>query len=193
MEKRMDKVARMERALQLICKTSTGEFYCESFTSGVGSCYRNGRLADAEYTADRWCDACIAYFGLYGRFPVRIELAPVEGFEPSGRSFNTAQPGLSDGAERLHPVYCPVNRVFEKSFELLIVMDGRDEGCERVRGLLEGLQIRPQVLGHLDQIVGGLHVPAAQSAAPERPCPSFKSHAAHESGLPVDFKIEANA
>lgn len=113
MEKRMDKVARMERALQLICKTSTGEFYCESFTSGVGSCYCNGRLADAEYTADRWCDACIAYFGLYGRFPVRIELAPVEGFEPSGRSFGDL------------PAACPMGPSVYTRFTVL------STGCSR--------------------------------------------------------------
>lgn len=33
---------------------------CHNFTTGLGSCYQNGRMEDAEYGADRCCGACIA-------------------------------------------------------------------------------------------------------------------------------------
>jgi hypothetical protein len=34
---------------------------CESFTSGLGSCYEEGRSPGAKYTADRCCVNCIAH------------------------------------------------------------------------------------------------------------------------------------
>ena len=34
--------------------------HCESFTTGLGSCFRNGRTPDAIYGADRCCLPCIA-------------------------------------------------------------------------------------------------------------------------------------
>jgi hypothetical protein len=48
---------RMRRALQWIGPE------CQSYTTGVGSCWAN-RQPDAEYAADRWCDGCIAAWGL---------------------------------------------------------------------------------------------------------------------------------
>lgn len=33
---------------------------CENFTSGLGSCFRNGRTPDAQYGADRCCAPCVA-------------------------------------------------------------------------------------------------------------------------------------
>lgn len=40
------------------------EMECENFTSGIGSCFRNGRTVDAQYTADRCCNSCIAHDAL---------------------------------------------------------------------------------------------------------------------------------
>jgi len=37
---------------------------CENFTTGVGSCYQNGRHETAEYLADRCCSACVADYAL---------------------------------------------------------------------------------------------------------------------------------
>lgn len=54
---------RMERALILILRKTCGS--CESFTTGIGSCYKNGRAADAKYGEDQACDACIAYRALF--------------------------------------------------------------------------------------------------------------------------------
>ena len=43
-------------ALNLIAERS-----CENFTGGPGSCWRApGRTPEARYTAERWCDPCIA-------------------------------------------------------------------------------------------------------------------------------------
>jgi len=59
---------RMEWALRLICVDA-----CENYASGIGSCSRNGRKPDAEYTSARWCNSCTAWFGLYGHFPAQID------------------------------------------------------------------------------------------------------------------------
>lgn len=37
---------------------------CESFTSGIGSCFRSGRLLRAKYGAEQACASCIAYDAL---------------------------------------------------------------------------------------------------------------------------------
>lgn len=37
------------------------EMECENFTSGVGSCFRNGRTVNATFGADRCCNSCIAH------------------------------------------------------------------------------------------------------------------------------------
>lgn len=55
--------ARMERALTLILRKTCGT--CEHSTAGIGSCYKDGRRADAKYGADQACDACIAYRALF--------------------------------------------------------------------------------------------------------------------------------
>jgi hypothetical protein len=34
---------------------------CENFTTGYGSCVKDGRTPDADYTADKVCDSCIAH------------------------------------------------------------------------------------------------------------------------------------
>jgi hypothetical protein len=39
---------------------------CENFTSGPGSCTRTSRTPDAEFSAERWCNACIAHRALHG-------------------------------------------------------------------------------------------------------------------------------
>lgn len=54
---------RMERALMLILRKTCGS--CETSTSGIGSCYKDGRKADAKYGEDQACDACIAYRALF--------------------------------------------------------------------------------------------------------------------------------
>jgi hypothetical protein len=46
--------------------THIAEDGCESYTTGPGSCINAGRSRDAEYTADRWCDQCVAYDALTG-------------------------------------------------------------------------------------------------------------------------------
>jgi hypothetical protein len=48
------------KALRLIAP----ERRCETFTTGIGSCFRNGRTVDAEYTAYRCCASCIAHDAL---------------------------------------------------------------------------------------------------------------------------------
>lgn len=40
------------------------DFECENFTSGIGSCFRDGRTVDAEDGADRCCHSCIAHDAL---------------------------------------------------------------------------------------------------------------------------------
>lgn len=50
---------RMEAALRLIAGTK-----CNNFTTGLGSCFRNGRSAWAYYGAEAACSACIAHEGL---------------------------------------------------------------------------------------------------------------------------------
>ena len=47
-------------ALRLIAEP----YKCESFTTGIGSCFKAGRTAYAEYTAERSCDSCIAHAAL---------------------------------------------------------------------------------------------------------------------------------
>lgn len=37
---------------------------CENYITGIGSCFRNGRTADAKDTADRACAPCIANHAL---------------------------------------------------------------------------------------------------------------------------------
>lgn len=68
---------RLRWALQIICVPGRdGERYaCESSTSGIGSCWHYGKTLDARYTADRWCNSCIAYFALHGSFPETITIA----------------------------------------------------------------------------------------------------------------------
>lgn len=44
---------RMREALLLI-----GGYGCENYTRN--HCEANGRIEDADFTADAWCDACIA-------------------------------------------------------------------------------------------------------------------------------------
>lgn len=50
--------ARTQQALQWIGTQ------CESFTRGRCWDDGNARTPDAEYTADRWCDGCLAAWGL---------------------------------------------------------------------------------------------------------------------------------
>lgn len=52
------KLTQMEGALKLILKAGNNE--CQSFTSGLGSCYKDSRKEEAEYGADQVCDCCIA-------------------------------------------------------------------------------------------------------------------------------------
>ena len=54
---------RMERALMMILRKTCGT--CESSTSGIGSCYKNGRTAGAKCGEEQACDACIAYRALF--------------------------------------------------------------------------------------------------------------------------------
>jgi len=58
----LDAIARASNAYEVLVDTLQlirGQ-HCESFTSGLGSCFRNGRTPDAEFGADRCCKACIA-------------------------------------------------------------------------------------------------------------------------------------
>ncbi len=55
------KFAQMHGALLII-----RGFECESFTSGLGSCFRNDRTPEAYYGAERCCHACIAWKALGG-------------------------------------------------------------------------------------------------------------------------------
>jgi hypothetical protein len=40
---------------------------CETYTTGIGSCWDSGRVPVLDYTADRWCTACFAQALLEGR------------------------------------------------------------------------------------------------------------------------------
>lgn len=46
----------LRNALRLIAGKS-----CSNFTTGPGSCLKQGRRRNAKYSAERWCDACIAW------------------------------------------------------------------------------------------------------------------------------------
>lgn len=52
----------LEGALRVIAARG-----CQNFTTGLGSCFRNGRTADAEYGADQACEGCIAHAALEGK------------------------------------------------------------------------------------------------------------------------------
>ena len=48
-------------SLRVALRQIIGTTYaCESFTSGIGACFRDGRTPTAEYLADRCCPSCIA-------------------------------------------------------------------------------------------------------------------------------------
>jgi len=49
---------RMREALERITPV------CRTYTSGMGSCWRNGRSPTAEYEADQCCAGCLAAYGL---------------------------------------------------------------------------------------------------------------------------------
>jgi hypothetical protein len=51
---------RYREALLLIGTT------CSNYVGGRTTCVTAGRLPDADFTADRWCDQCIAREGLNG-------------------------------------------------------------------------------------------------------------------------------
>jgi hypothetical protein len=48
----------IERALKTLTRSG-----CETFTSGIGSCW-NDRKLGAQYGADSWCAACTAMYVL---------------------------------------------------------------------------------------------------------------------------------
>ncbi len=56
------KIKRMERALQILCRSGS----CEHSTSGIGDCFRSGRKANSEYGSEQACPACIADYALTG-------------------------------------------------------------------------------------------------------------------------------
>lgn len=49
---------RLRRALRDILARTDGT--CANYTSGIGSCFRQGRKARAEFGADTACEQCIA-------------------------------------------------------------------------------------------------------------------------------------
>ncbi len=55
---------QMEAALRLIAGAG-----CENYTGGFDCMGNPDRSPYAEYTAGRWCDACIARAGLAGTLP----------------------------------------------------------------------------------------------------------------------------
>lgn len=57
-------------ALQLILGQTGGD--CEHSTSGIGSCWKDGRAADAEFGADQACPSCIAHAALEGTEYVKV-------------------------------------------------------------------------------------------------------------------------
>lgn len=58
----MNDLQRLKDALIAILWKTGGS--CESYTTGVGSCYRNGRKLTS--TSDQPCDSCIAHRALFG-------------------------------------------------------------------------------------------------------------------------------
>ena len=38
---------------------------CETFTTGPGSCFRNGRVVLSRYGADSVCDPCLAWAAIH--------------------------------------------------------------------------------------------------------------------------------
>ncbi len=55
------KFGEMHSALLLI-----RGFECETFTTGLGSCFQNDRSPEAYFGADRCCTACVAWKALGG-------------------------------------------------------------------------------------------------------------------------------
>jgi hypothetical protein len=48
----------LKTALEAILEKGANS--CQSYTTGLGSCFRNGRSLDAKWGADKVCDCCIA-------------------------------------------------------------------------------------------------------------------------------------
>jgi len=74
--------AALESGLRVIAESAAGG--CEHSTSGIGSCFRNHRTADARYGADRACTACIAWQVLRG-LPLPVEETTRVTVEPETR------------------------------------------------------------------------------------------------------------
>lgn len=74
--------AALEAGLRVIAESAAGG--CEHSTSGIGSCFRNHRTADAHYAADRACTACIAWQVLRG-LPLPVEETTRVTSEPETR------------------------------------------------------------------------------------------------------------
>lgn len=43
---------------------AANDWECQNYTSGIGSCYREGRTLEAQYGADRACMACFCHVSL---------------------------------------------------------------------------------------------------------------------------------
>lgn len=50
--------------LFIVTDEATGEPVCQTNTTGIGGCFRDGKTADAKYSADRACGSCIAHHTL---------------------------------------------------------------------------------------------------------------------------------
>jgi hypothetical protein len=74
--------AALEAGLRVIAESAAGG--CEHSTTGIGSCFRNHRTADAHYGADRACTACIAWQVLRG-LPLPVEETTRVTIEPETR------------------------------------------------------------------------------------------------------------
>lgn len=59
---RVQRIIRLEGALLDIMDQTDGK--CASFTTGIGSCFDNGRNRDATDGADMPCPQCVAYRAL---------------------------------------------------------------------------------------------------------------------------------
>ena len=83
---------RLETALWQILWSTRDQ--CEHFTSGIGSCFRNGRTPEAFYGAERCCNSCIAHLALHP-----IGSAPPVAMEPAQPPRRSAAPEEAIRAE----------------------------------------------------------------------------------------------
>jgi len=92
----------LETALNQILAATDG--HCERLTTGIGSCFVSGYSPDAEYGADRCCDACIAHHALSGGNPSTTQSSGINrGSAAPKANFQSALPPLQGTTDEPTP------------------------------------------------------------------------------------------